>query len=205
MWSEINSERAGVTSVLDAQRKATARHLLPGSVIVVLVLAAIGVRLLFIDQVSGDYRTFVGPWYDYLTSHGGFAAVGAEISNYNPPYLYLLAAATYLPLPKIVAIKLISIIFDVLLAGFAALIVRERFGRPVIWVSCFAIVLFAPTVVINSAAWGQCDSIYAAFCVGSLYFLIREKPWWACVFLAWRCRSSCRRSSCCRCWSSFSW
>jgi Gpi18-like mannosyltransferase len=43
-------------------------------------------------------------------------------------------------------------------------------------------VLFAPTVVVNSAAWGQCDSIYAAFCLGSLYFLLRNKPWWAATF-----------------------
>jgi Gpi18-like mannosyltransferase len=102
----------------------TPRRLLIGSAIVVIVLAAFVVRFLFIDQVSGDYRTFVSPWYDYLQANGGFAAVGADISNYNPPYLYLLAAATYLPLSKIVAIKLISMIFDVLLAAFAALIVR---------------------------------------------------------------------------------
>ena len=62
------------------------------------------------------------------------------------------------------------------------MIVRQHFPGPVVWLSCFAAVLFAPTVVVNSAAWGQCDSIYAAFCLGSLYFLLRQKPWWACVF-----------------------
>ena len=160
----------------------TPRRLLIGSAIVAIVLAAFVVRFLFIDQVSGDYRAFVSPWFDYLDANGGFAAVGADISNYNPPYLYLLAAATYLPLSKIVAIKLISMIFDVLLAAFAALIVRQRFPRPALPLVCFAVVLFAPTVVVNSAAWGQCDSIYAAFCLGSLYFLLRNKPWWAATF-----------------------
>jgi Gpi18-like mannosyltransferase len=62
------------------------------------------------------------------------------------------------------------------------MVVRERFSRPLVWIGSFAVVLFAPTVVVNSAAWGQCDSIYAAFCVGSLYFLLRRKPWSACVF-----------------------
>ena len=147
-----------------------------------IVLAAFAVRFLFIDQVSGDYRAFVSPWYDYLDVNGGFAAVGADISNYNPPYLYLLAAVTYLPLSKIVAIKLISMVFDVLMAVFAALIVRQRFPGPVLPLLSFAVVLFAPTVVVNSAAWGQCDSIYAAFCLGSLYFLLRNKPWWAAAF-----------------------
>src|SRR6478609_7128385 len=160
----------------------TARRVIIGLVIAVIVLAAFAVRFLFIGQVSGDYRAFVSPWYDYLKTNGGFAAVGADISNYNPPYLYLLAAATYLPLSKIVTIKLISMIFDVLLAAFAALIVRQRFPRPALPLVCFAVVLFAPTVVVNSAAWGQCDSIYAAFCLGSLYFLLRKKPWWAATF-----------------------
>ena len=40
---------------------------------------------------------------------GGFSALAGEFSNYNPPYLYLLLLATYLPLSKIIAIKLISI------------------------------------------------------------------------------------------------
>jgi Gpi18-like mannosyltransferase len=168
--------------VLDRQRSRTAPALIVGVTIGMIVLIAFAVRFAFIDQVSADYRSFVSPWYDYLSTHDGFAAVGTDIANYNPPYLYLLAAVSYLPLPKIVAIKLISMVFDVALAGFAALVVRERFGRPVIWLSCFAVVLFAPTVLINSSYWGQCDSIYAAFCLGSLYFLLRRQPWWACVF-----------------------
>src|SRR6266568_5503452 len=44
------------------------------------------------------------------------------------------------------------------------------------------VILFAPTIVINSAAWGQSDAIYTAFCLGSLYFLFKERPAWACVF-----------------------
>lgn len=152
-------------------------------VIAVTILVALLVRFAFIDQISGDYRTFVSPWYDQLKA-GGSAALGADFSNYNPPYLYLLAAVTHLPIPKIVAIKGISMVFDVVLAMFAALIVRERFPRPALPLLAFALVLFAPTIVVNSAAWGQCDSIYASFCLGSLYFLITRKPWWACVFFA---------------------
>ncbi len=36
--------------------------------------------------------------------------------------------------------------------------------------------------MINSAAWGQSDAIYTAFCLGSLYFLLKERPGWASVF-----------------------
>jgi len=170
--------------VLTMDRRAPARsRLVVGGVIAVTVVVAVLVRFVFINQVSADYRTFVSPWYDQLKA-GGLSALGGDYSNYNPPYLYLLALATHLPVPKIIAIKGISMVFDLLLATFAALIVRERFPRPVLPLLTFALVLFAPTVVVNSAAWGQCDSIYAAFCLGSLYFLITRKPWWACVFFA---------------------
>lgn len=157
------------------------RRLLPAIVVVAVVVVAVAARLSFVDEVTSDYRAFLSPWYDALAAGGGFRAVGQAIGNYNPPYRYLLAAATYLPIPKIAAIKLVSIVFDVILAGFAGLIVRRRFGT---WLSvaAFAVVLFAPTVLINSGYWGQCDSIYAAFCLGSLYFLLRGRDWWACIF-----------------------
>lgn len=167
--------------MLLSPRPLLRRWLIAGCLLVVAGVA-IGVRALFVDRVSQDYTAFLSPWYDTLAQGGGFAAVGTEVANYDPPYLYLLAAVTYLPIPKLVAVKLISVVFDVVLAGFAALVVRERFRRPAVWVTAFAVVLLAPTVVVNSSWWGQCDSIYAAFCLGSLWFLIRRRPVWACVF-----------------------
>ena len=102
--------------MLTMDRRAPARsRLVVGGVIGVTVLVALLVRFAFINQISGDYRTFVSPWYDQLKA-GGFSALGADFSNYNPPYLYLLAAVTYLPVPKIIAINGISIVFDLLLA-----------------------------------------------------------------------------------------
>lgn len=155
---------------------------LPAIVVVVVVVAAFAVRFAFVDEVTSDYRVFLRPWYDALAAGGGLRAVGQEIGNYNPPYLYLLAAATYLPIPEIVAIKLVSMVFDVVLAAFAGLIVGRRYGVRVC-VLAFAVVLFAPTVLLNSGYWGQCDSIYAAFCLGSLYFLLGGRAWLACALV----------------------
>ena len=44
------------------------------------------------------------------------------------------------------------------------------------------VTLFAPTIFMNSAAWGQFDAIYIACCLGSLYFLLCKQPIWACIF-----------------------
>jgi Gpi18-like mannosyltransferase len=170
------------SSVVTNQHTRAGSRMLPAVVVVGTAVVALAVRFAVVNEVNSDYRVFLSPWYDALAAGGGFRAVGQEIGNYNPPYLYLLAAMTYLPIPKIVAIKLVSMLFDVLLAAFAGLIVRRRSGG---WagVLAFAVVVFAPTVLLNSGYWGQCDSIYAAFCLGSVYFLLRGRAWWACGFL----------------------
>src|ERR1700730_7829219 len=70
-----------------------------------LFLLAIALRISLYHTVTSDYTVFLSQWYDFIQTHGGFAAFKYNFSNYNPPYLYLLALTTYLPIPKLVAIK----------------------------------------------------------------------------------------------------
>ena len=149
-----------------------------------LLVAAMVIRWQFVDFQSNDYRAFLDRWYAYLAENGGFAALrDSSFSNYNTPYLALLAITTYLPLPEIVAIKAISVIFDVALAGFAYKIIGAL--RPTSrWLPtlAFGAVIMLPTVIMNSSVWAQCDAIYVTFCLGSAYFLIKKRPWLASAF-----------------------
>src|SRR6478736_3283324 len=88
-------------------------------VLAILVVAALAMRWFLFDVVSGDYRSFLSNWYAHLAQAGGFAGLGDEFSNYNTPYLALLAALTYLPADPLVGIKTISVVFDLVLAFFA--------------------------------------------------------------------------------------
>jgi Gpi18-like mannosyltransferase len=56
--------------------------------------------------------------------------------------------------------------------------------RPQTWWPALAAttVLCLPTVVMNSALWGQADSIYSAFGLGAVYFGLRRRPWLMCLF-----------------------
>lgn len=152
------------------------------AVIAVVVLAALAVRSVFFGYQSGDYRIFFGPWYDYIAGNGGFLALKQTFSNYNVPYLYLVAALTYLPVPAMIGLKLISVIFDLVLGYFAYRIVSLRY--PGTWwpTVAAAVILFLPTVVLNSSWWAQVDAMYSAMAVGGLYFLLRRRPWLACLF-----------------------
>jgi Gpi18-like mannosyltransferase len=150
----------------------------------ILFLLAIALRISLYHIETSDYSVFLSRWYDFIQTHGGFAALKYNFSNYNPPYLYLLALAAYTPIPKLVAIKTISVVFDAVLALFAYLILDLRYKHSLVPLIGALVVVFAPTIFINSAAWGQCDAIYTAFCLGSLYFLLKGRPAWACVFFA---------------------
>jgi Gpi18-like mannosyltransferase len=74
-------------------------------------------------------------------------------------------------------------VFDLGLAYFTFRMVLLR--HRIVWLAGLAavIVLLLPTVWLNSAMWGQADSIYAMFCLGGVYYLMRSHPWLACLFL----------------------
>ena len=137
------------------------------------VALALLLRLALFRYETFDYYNYLGPWYDHLRQNG-FQGLKTGFSDYTPPYLYLLWLATDLPLPKLYAIKSISLVGDFALAFVALLLVRLKYDRRPVWLAAFAAVLFAPTIFFNSALWGQCDAIYTTFLLAALYCLLRR-------------------------------
>jgi Gpi18-like mannosyltransferase len=167
--------------VLKTGRFALLWRILIGSGLALLFGLAIALRVSLYQIETSDYNVFLSQWYEYIQTHGGLAALKDTFSNYNTPYLTLLALTTYLPIPKLIAIKTLSVVFDGVLGIFAYCILRLKYNRSLAASVGVLVLLFAPTIFINSAAWGQCDALYTAFCLGSLYFLLKRRPGWACV------------------------
>ncbi|MFI5954939.1 hypothetical protein [Cryptosporangium sp. NPDC051539] len=143
-----------------------------------LVLLAALIRYACRSYYTSDLVVF-GQWYDQLQEHGFHRNVG----NYNAPFLYLLEIASWLPGATLMKIKLVLVAFDVLLIFFVfRTVALFRPGKPAIAAALIA--AFTPTVVVNASMYGQCDSIWAAFCLGGLYYLIRDKPWAAMALFA---------------------
>jgi len=140
-----------------------------------MVILAIFVRYYLLNFKSGDYLNAYYPWIKFVTSHGGFSALKYNFSDQSPAYLYSLVLISHLPVSALHGIKFISIFFDFVAAGFVYLIVRRKYQNTSIPLIAFAIVLFTPTVFINSALWGQCDIIYTSFLLASVYFLLKSK------------------------------
>ncbi len=141
-------------------------------------LLALGLRFLLIPFTNYDTDGYVR-WYDFIVQHGRFKSLGMNFAIYTPPYLYLLSLATFTQsfLPKIVAIKLIPVLFDLVNAILVYKIVRLKHPTGNIPFGASVAFLFAPTIWINSAFWGQIDSLYTCFLLLSLYFILREKSY----------------------------
>ena len=133
-------------------------------------------RLLCFGTATSDYNDFLLPWTNRLRALGGLPGLGTDIGNYNVPYMVLLALISYLPLPPLYPIKLISVLFDLLLAltlsGLAGRLSGSRIRAGV----CFILALALPTVFINGAVWGQCDSIYVTFGLLGLWLCLSDRP-----------------------------
>ena len=140
-----------------------------------LTLGALLIRLPFLWIQSGDYIDYLHPWFEQIKQNGGLRAIGMPIGNYMVSYIYILAILTYLPLPDLISIKLISITGDIVLAWFCMKLAEEAAPHTVNHELIYGIVLFWPTVVLNSSAWGQCDSLYTASLLAFLYFLSKGK------------------------------
>ncbi|MER6060305.1 hypothetical protein ABT167_03705 [Streptomyces sp. NPDC001792] len=168
----------------EAPRRRTADSTVLALAACITLAVALLVRMPLLADESGDYKIFLQPWYWHIVSHGGFDALAdPSFSDYNVPYLYLLAALTYLPLSSLVGIKSVSMLFDLALAYYTFR-TMSLFRSTHRWAAFGAagVVLFLPTVVTNSAWWGQCDAVYTAFLVGGIYHVLRHRPWWACTF-----------------------
>lgn len=148
-----------------------------------LVVLGIAFRILGLGFISFDMHDFLIGWYDRLAA-GGFAALREPFYNYTPPYMYLLTlAAAQHWLPAVAAIKLISITFDLLNSFLVYRILRLRYEQRIVPLLGASAFLVLPTVLLNSAYWGQADAVYTFFLLACLYFLMQDRPLPAMLFL----------------------
>lgn len=148
-------------------------------------IMALFTRLCMISFESNDYIDYLSGWFEYLKTHGGLLALKNYPGDYNAPYMTIMALLTYLPFKKIYLIKMVSIIFDFGLAISACMLVRYLVpkNKDMYGFITYAVVLFLPEVVINSAIWGQCDSGYTMFVILALLYLLKEKYTKSFIFL----------------------
>ena len=131
----------------------------------------------------GDFSHFLQPWVERYRTMTFWEGLGTRVGNYNPPYMYILNIIARIGVSELILIKLVSVFFDFLIAFFVMKIVSLKTESVNMRLLAFILTLAIPTMILNSSMWAQCDSIYSAFAVGSLYFGLTKRSKLAYVFM----------------------
>lgn len=148
-------------------------------IFILLSLLGLALRLFGIRFESGDWYESLSVWIGEL-DRGGLQALSRYSGNYNMPYVTFLLFLTYLPIPPLTGIKCLSILFDYICAftggRLAVLCCGETTAKKEnIFLTAYGGILLAPTVIVNSSWWAQCDSIYVGFVFLALYYMLKDK------------------------------
>lgn len=163
--------------------------------IVLLLVVGLIVKMI----VSGMFKGFEVDMNCFTSWGNRMLEVGAKnfyssdvFSDYPPGYLYVLGILSWIcksfkigwvadslsvdwtSMAVGVVFKLPSCLCDLVAGYFIYKIAKRKF--PVnISTLCAALYIFNPAVMINSAVWGQVDSVYVMFLVLMMYFILEKK------------------------------
>lgn len=158
--------------------KGRFRSIHPVSLCAVILMTGLAllVRYALFDLPSSDYAILTS-WMSAFQAAPGLKGLGVSIGDYNVPYLYLLfVLAKIMPQPTwLYGIKLLSMLFELILALVVAKLVALKSSRYAVQCAAFFTVLFAPSILSNGAIFVQCDAIYTAFAVAGLYYGIQRR------------------------------
>lgn len=157
-------------------------------IFVFLFLISLHIRIKYTPLVAlpgwSDYSTFLKPWVEEYAKLGIVKGLSTEVGDYYIPYNIILAVISTTGATPVYGISFISCLFDYVIAIALYLIMRELrkcspalLMLPAKYDKCLALAIInLPFVIVDSAIWKQCDSIYSAFILLALYFFIKERP-----------------------------
>lgn len=153
----------------------------PPLLISLLTISLLGMafRWTGISFVGVDFQICLQPWYEGLKESGGLHGLAEFPGDYNMFYVTLLYLLTLIPVEPIISIKMLSILFDYLLAIVAFALVREAAPtgkKDVYGIVAYGLVLFNPVAVIDSAYLAQSESIWAFWALCSFWWFWKGHP-----------------------------
>lgn len=147
-------------------------------VLLLVSVAAFSVRWRGMEYVSGDFGICVLPWSEAMKTGQGLSILSTYDGDYNMPYITVLWLLNYLPGRTIVKVKMFSVLFDylgALAAGFITAHFAKSEKKALCFILAYIVLLFHPSVILNSAYWGQCDSVYVTFLLYMIWAILKRR------------------------------
>ena len=146
----------------------------------IIFIIGIVLRIICLPVECNDHKLYLSDWWINIINNGKIDSIGMQIGNYMPSYMLFFTLATYITENSLVAIKCISIFFDIMLAIVTYFICKKIEVKNPLLIS--SIVFSLPGVILNSSFLGQCDAIYTCFCLIFMLMILKNKPKLACLF-----------------------
>lgn len=146
-----------------------------------VVVCALLTRVALFDADNADLRDHFLVWLERIQRLGFWTAVAEPFSahGYTPLYGYLLGLSNALWGAAIDGrwiVKSVSMPFDFVAASLMAWLAHRHWRTMEAAATAFAAVLFAPSVLLNSAAWGQSDLIYGSALLAAVSAVSATRP-----------------------------
>ncbi len=143
----------------------------------VLLCSASVLYFLLSSYVGDEVRDNLYVWLEFIQSNERWRSLAYSFHNYSGPYVTLLVAFSYLDglISNLHIIKLLSVcgvLFGSYLIWKIARDYADERIPPAIIAGAF---LFTPTIVVNSAVWGQADIFYSWLLMLSLYLILKNR------------------------------
>lgn len=150
----------------------------------IFIISIIGFLIRWLGRgfISSDMSTYLLPWFNEALELGGIKSIAYPIGDYNIPYQFFIGIITNFSIYPVTLYKLLSIVFDYVLAISTGLLAAKLSGRNIFSI-VYATIMILPTIFFNSGYWGQADSIYSSFIIISLVLLKNNKFMLSFIFL----------------------
>jgi Gpi18-like mannosyltransferase len=161
--------------VKDTVRKYLAKPVHQRHTWIALIVVGMLAKLALLHIKTGDYVCFLEPWLNFIKSHGYGSSLKYGFYDYAPSYIYILVLIAKLGFNPLFSVKIVSVFFEYVAAFFIGKIAVLKYKNNLfVWIS-MAVIPILPSVLLNSGYLSQCDSIYSAFVMGSVYYALRNK------------------------------
>ncbi|MCI4442409.1 MAG: hypothetical protein JHC39_02790 [Lentimicrobium sp.] len=148
-----------------------------------LLIFGVLIKLVLFPVRTGDFVGFLQPWLDFIKTHGYFSSLKFGFYDYTPSYIYILIVIAKTGLNPLFLVKIVSIVFEYLAAFYIGKLAALKVKSSNIVLISLAVIPLIPTVILNSSYLSQCDSIYAALVLASVFYLLKKKQLLSVVLL----------------------
>lgn len=146
--------------------------------LLILGVSVVGLvmRFCFIDYQESGFNEYWSPIIAAMKDANSLNDFIKSLNDYIPIYIIAFYLLSYLPVKLLYSVKAILIIFDFIMAIMSGAIIYDITKNNTKTIGIYSIMLFIPTVVINSAMCSRFEVVCAVAILCTIYFINKGKP-----------------------------